>query len=262
VKSLQAYEKISAEAVENAYLLEKKIAEIEKVAAQIPGNAVPQELNAWIESEKAMTNKLKDDFRFQLGQQLKSMFEKDGLKIRGQYPLLRIGLFTLKLNFEFGEAILFYGPEVEKLKSKIPLQPQAVCDIVRQCEKDMKDEHFDAQKVSDDLYAAYQRCLRLFGKPAGEKVRITEVLKEYVFLIQPKRFNVDPSRGHYREYSRLKLSYMLYRLKLADIDARGLHLHVATFDSTIDKLRSLWIPDNEEGEGTHYEYISFESPHE
>jgi hypothetical protein len=75
VKSLQAYEKISAEAVENAYLLEKKIAEIEKVAAQIPGNAVPQELNAWIESEKAMTNKLKDDFRFQLGQQLKSMFE-------------------------------------------------------------------------------------------------------------------------------------------------------------------------------------------
>jgi hypothetical protein len=262
IQLLSAYEKARVQPVDNAYGLEKKIAEIEKIAAQISENAVSQELNAWIQSEKAMTIKHKDDFRFQFGQQLKSMFEKDGLKIRGQYPLLRIGLFTLKLNFEFGEATLFYGPEVEKLKSKIPLQPQAICDIVRQCEKDMKDEHFDGQKVSDDLYAAYQRCLRLFGKPAGEKVRITEVLKEYVFLIQPKQFNVDPSRGHYREYSRLKLSYMLYRLKLTDIDVHGMHLHVATFDSTIDKLRSLWIPDNEEGEGTHYEYISFETPHE
>ena len=262
VKSLQAYEKISTQAVENAYVLERKITEIEKTIALISANAVPHELNAWIQSEKAMISKLKDDFRFQLGQQLKSMFEKDGLKIRGQYPLLRIGLFTLKLNFEFGEAILFYGPEVEKLRSRIPLQPQAIGDVVRQYARDMRGERFDEKKVSGELYAAYERCLKLLAKPIGEKVRITEVLKEYVFLTQPKQFNVDPSKGHYREYSRLKLSYMLYRLKLADIDAHGMRLYVATFDSTVDKLRSFWIPDNEEGEGTHYEYISFELPQE
>lgn len=261
VKSLIAYESSAAQGVQNAYVLDKRIGEIEKVIAQIPENAMPHEVNVWLQAEKTRIDKLKDDFRFQLGQQLKTMFEKNGMKMRGQYPTLRIGLFTLKLNFEFGEAALFYGPEVEKLKSRIPLQPQAIYDAVRQYDQDMRGGIVDAQKLSDNLYAAYLRCLKLLEKPAGDKLRITDVLKEYVFLIQPKQFNVDPSRGHYREYSRLKLSYMLYRLKVAEIDTRGMRLHVATFDSTIDKLRSFWIPDNEEGEGTHYEYISFEPPH-
>jgi hypothetical protein len=256
------YDKVRMQPVNNAYLLEKRILEIERILSGLPGQRGIQKLSDWVENEKAKISKLKDDFRFQLGQQLKSMFEKDGMNIRGQYPILRVGFFTLKLNFEFGEAILFYGPEVEKLKSKIPLQPQAIYDAVRQYEQDMKGGSFEAQKLSDDLYAAYMRCLKFSENPPGEKLRITEVLKEYVFLIQPKQFNLDPSRGHYRGCSRLRLSYMLYRLKAADIDTHGMRFHVATFDSTVDKMRSFWIPDNEEGEGTHYEYISFESPHE
>ena len=256
---MAAYDKIKDHPVENAYLVEKRIFEIEKVLADIPDHQVPRNIDDWLQSEKSKISKFKDDFRFQLGQQLKSMFEKDGIAIRGQYPVLRIGLFTLKLNFEFGEAILFYGPEVEKLKSKISLQPQAIYDAVRQYDQDMRKGIDNEQRLLDDLYAAYLRCLKFTEKPTGEKVRITEVLKEYVFLIQPKQFNADPSRGNYREYSRLKLSFMLYRLKGADIDAKGMRFHVATFDATVDKLRSFWIPDNEEGEGTHYEYISFEA---
>jgi hypothetical protein len=262
VKLLQAYEKVRAQPIENAYVLEKKFAEIEKILALLSNVALRDTLNTWLQNERATISKLKDDFRFQFGQQIKGMFQKNGVKIRGQYPLLRIGLFTLKLNFEFGEATLFFGPEVEKLKSKIPLQPQVIHSTVQKYKRNMQDASFDANKAYDDLYAAYQRCLEVSGKPDGEKVRITEILKEYVFLKQPKQFMVDPSRGHFREYSRIKLSYMLYRMKTADVGARGMRFHVATFDATVDKLRSFWIPNNDEGEGTHYEYISFELPHE
>ena len=259
---MNAYEKVRAQPVENAYMLEKKFAEIEKILVLLPNIALRDTLNTWLQSERATISKLKDDFRFQLGQQIKDMFQKDGVKIRGQYPLLRIGLFTLKLNFEFGEAALFFGPEVEKLKSKIPLQPQVIHGTVQKYKRNMQDASFDANRAYDDLYAAYRRCLEVAGKPDGEKVRITEVLKEYVFLKQTKQFMIDPSRGHFREYSRVKLSYMLYRMKTADIGTRGMRFHVATFDATVDKLRSFWIPDNDEGDGTHYEYISFEPPHE
>jgi hypothetical protein len=258
MKLLNGYEKTRTQPVENAYLLEKKIAEIEKSAAALPDPQLHSALNTWLKAEREAIGKSKEDFRFQFGQQLKNMFQKDGIKIRGQYPRLRIGLFTLKLNFEFGEAILFFGPEVEKLKSKIPLEPQTIHTIVRQYDQSMRDDPFDPQKVFDELFVAYQRCMEFAGKPAGEKVRITDVLREYVFLKQPKQFVVDPSRRHFREYSRIKLSFMLYRLKTADVGARGIHFHVATFDSTVDKLRSFWIPDNDAGEGTHYEYISFE----
>jgi hypothetical protein len=261
-KLLDAYADIKEQPVDNAYLLEKRFGEIEKALDLLPASGLHDTLSTWLQSERAVVSKLKEDFRFQFGQQLKNMFEKNGIKVRGQYPLLRIGFFTLKLNFEFGEAILFFGPEVEKLKSKIPLQAQTIYNTAKQYEQSMKGESFDETKVFQDLYAAYRRCVKNSGSSTGEKVRISEVLREYVFLKQPKLFISDPSREHYREYPRIRVSYMLYRLKVADIGASRIRFHVATFDATVDKAKSLWIPDNEEGDGTHCEYLSIESPQE
>ena len=256
-KLLEAYEKIRADATNNAYLLEQKVEGVERAITALPDQDIRDVLDGWLQNEKVSLGKFKEDFRFRFGQQLGELFARDGIKIGGQYPLLRFGLFTLKLNFEFGEATLFFGPEVEKLRAKIPLQPQTIYETVRRYEKDIRGEHFEANKVMDDLIAAYKRCLLLSEKPYGDKVRITEVLKEYVFLKQPKQFAVDASKGHFHEYSRVKLSYLLYCLKQANIMERGMRFYVANFDATVDKVRSFWVPDNEEGEGTHYEYVSF-----
>jgi hypothetical protein len=83
-------------------------------------------------------------------------------------------------------------------------------------------------------------------------------LSEFVLLKQSKRFYVDPQKSHFREYSRAKLSYLLYLLKKSAVQEKDLKLYVATFDATVDKMHSIWIPENEEGEGTYYSHISFE----
>ncbi len=52
----------------------------------------------------------------------------------------------------------------------------------------------------------------------------------------------------------------LYRLKKSEVHAIENHivkLSVATFDATTEKKRSLWVPDNEQGDGTYYSYLSF-----
>jgi len=257
-KLLHAYEKANAQPVDNAYIIERRFIEIEKAVADFPDPGIRNVIDPWLKKEKSSIGKLKEDFRFRFGQQLKPLFEKDGVRIRGQYPLLRLGLFTLRLNFEFGEATLFFGPEVDKIKSKIPLQPKEIYDIVSRCRRDIEAEPFEIDKFYEDIHAAYLRCLRLAGKSSGDKILVTDLLKEYVFLKQPKQFMIDPSKSHFKEYSRIKLSYMFYRLKNADVGARGMRFHVATFDATVDKLHSFWIPDNDEGDGTHYEYVSFE----
>ena len=51
---------------------------------------------------------------------------------------------------------------------------------------------------------------------------------------------------------------MLYLLKKSNLLEKGIRLHVATFDATVDKIHSIWILENEDGEGTHYSQISFE----
>lgn len=259
---MNAYEKARAEPVNNAYVLEKKIAEIEKAVTALPDIEQTKTLQSWLHKQREEIEKLKEDLRFQFGQELTAVFVKEGKTLRGQYPVLRVGLYTLRVDFEFGEANLFFGPEVEKIKSKIPMQPQAIYHVIKKFDHDIKDGPFEPEKIYDDILAAYGRCLSIADKSFGDKVLITEVLKEYVFLKQPKKLMIDATKKNFREYSRMKLSYMLYRLKNTNVIEHGMRFHVATFDATTDKLQSLWIPDNEEGDGTYYEYLSFEKkPH-
>lgn len=258
---MDGYEKARAEPIVNAYLLERKIAEIDKATRALPEIEQTKAVQAWLHKQREEVGKLKEDLRFRFGQELTALLEKDGKSLRGQYPVLRIGLYTLRVDFEFGEASLFFGPEIEKIKSKIPLQPQIIHQTITECDKDMKGASFEPDKVYDDMLIAYRRCLSISNKSFGDKVLITEVLKEYVFLKQPKKLMIDATRKNFQEYSRMRLSYMLYRLKNTDAIERGMRFHVATFDATTDRLQSLWVPDNEEGDGTHYEYLSFEKKH-
>ncbi|UCD19163.1 MAG: hypothetical protein JSU64_07025 [candidate division WOR-3 bacterium] len=261
VKTLQEYEKMLDDRVENAYLLQKKMVEIEKILSASPAPDLKKSLAEWVENEKAATLKAAEDFRFQLGQQLKTMFAKDGIKLRGQYPVLRLGMFTLKISFEFGDAVLFFGPEVEKIRSKISLHPKTIYDTVKQYDSEMRTDPADLESVYQDLVRAYQRCLKTSDRSGGDKLLISEVLREYVFIRQPKQFGIDARRENFREYPRIKLSYMLFQLRDSRMAEQNMRLHVATFDATVDKSRSFWVPDNEDGDGTHYEYISFEEMH-
>lgn len=258
-RSLQEYDKMLGQPADNAYLLQKKLAEIEKVLPAMPDPDLKAALDAWLKDEKDAVDKARDDFRFHFGQRLKELFARDGIAVRGQYPVLRIGMYSLRLNFEFGTAALFFGPEVEKIESKRTLHPQAIYDLIRQYDREIRTGPDDLAGAYDDLARAYDRCLKVAGKAYGDKVLIPDVLKEYVFIRQPKQFGVDARRVNFREFPRIKLSYLLYQLRTTQAGERGMRLHVATFDATADKLSSFWVPDNETGDGTHCAYLSFET---
>lgn len=257
-KLMNAYDKTKENPVDNAYLLEKKIGEIERVITNLPEFELTASLKIWVQQEKKAIEKAKEDFRFKFGQELKKLLENDDKQMRGQYPLLRVGFYTLKLDFEFGNAILYFGQEVEKLKSKIPLQPETIFKTIKKYDDALRKVKFNPEEIFKDIYQAYKNRLTLMNKSFGEKLLLTEVLGEFVILKQSKNFFIDPKRENYKEYSRVTLSYLLYLLKESNLYQRGMRLHVATFDATVNKLHSLWIPDNDKGNGTYYSYISFE----
>jgi len=257
-KLLENYMTLKQSSTENAYLLEKKLAELSKNTDRLPDFDHKKSLIAWIDQEKNALAKAKDDFRFKFGQELKILLQSQNKSMRGQYPLLKIGLYTLKLDFEFGEAILYFGPEVEKLKSKIPLHPAKIFETIKKYDEELQITKFDPDEIFKALYQAYKNRLTLTNKALGEKLLITEVLSEFVILKQSKQFFIDPRKENFQEYPRPKLSYLLYLLKKTDLYQKGMRLHVATFDATTDKLRSFWIPENDNGDGSYYSYISFE----
>ncbi|MDH4211805.1 MAG: hypothetical protein OEV79_10215 [candidate division WOR-3 bacterium] len=258
LKAMREYMKLNERPVENAYILEKKMMTISSLVEDLSPSDIKGSLLAWLDSQRKEIEQGKDEIKFQFGNRLRELCKTGGIEVRGQYPLLRLGLHTLKLNFELGEATLYFGPEIEKIRTKIPVQAEVIYDMVIKHRRDISTDDAELDELARDIQLAYERCARRDGKVYGEKILIMDVLQEYVFMKQSKKFAVDARRQNFREYPREKMSFMLYQLRSYGNAARGMHLQVATFDATVDKAKALWVPEDEEGAGTHYEYITFE----
>lgn len=244
----------------NLYQLIEILNKIEKDAGSIQDSGLRDEVTKWVQEERRTCDQAKDDFRLQLGQQLSKRLAETGRKVSGQYPLLRIGLYSIKFDFEFGEAVLFFGPQIERLEAGVPLSADAICAKLTDFDEKLKSSALDENIFRHDLHQVYQRLLKIEGRSYGDKVAIMKFLNEYVFIKQSKKFYADPQQKNFKGFSRVILSYDLYRFRRTGTGAAdcGFHLHVATFDATVDKGSALWIPDNEDGEGTYYSYISMD----
>ncbi|MEO0080089.1 MAG: hypothetical protein ABIK44_05380 [candidate division WOR-3 bacterium] len=260
-RRMSAYQRLCSSPGNNAYHRGKALVEIEKAISALPEGTPKERLSAWFAQERSVVEELKEDFRFRFVKELMAALEGSGMSVKGQLPLLRVGLFTVRVDFDAGTANIFWGPEIERLKSGVRLEPASLARLLRT----WKESLDAAAKWSPDeflrrLHTAYQRFCSSNGLSEGTRVLLTDILAELVLLLQPPSFRANPSRERFVEYPRVRFSYDLYRLKRAGAFQVGpvrLRLHVANFDATVEKTRAIWVPDNEDGEGTHYSYISF-----
>jgi len=261
LKKIEGYQKFRGEPVANVHTLEGLLGDIKKLGEKLPESKLLAVLTNWIETEASEIAKFKDDFHFSFGRDLKELIAKQGTSLKGQLPILRCGLWTIKADFEIGSAVIFWGPEVEKVKAKVILNPQKIVRAIDDLDQDLKKRSIGGRELLELVFRAYQRILTINRVSAGEKILLVDLLGELVFLIQPSEFKNDPRRERFREYSRINFGYDLFLLRRQNLDLKvqeqSLRLTVATFDATLDKRRALWIPENEEGEGTYYSYVSF-----
>ncbi|MEO0135970.1 MAG: hypothetical protein ABIL40_05690 [candidate division WOR-3 bacterium] len=256
-KLIENYAQLKENSEVNAYLMEKGLREIQEIAVTLPDFTLKNQLGGWINEEKEKIEKAKEEFRFQLGEKIKRLFQNEGMVVHGQFPKLRVGFYTILLDFEFGEAKIFFGPEIERIKSKVPLEPETIYRTIKKFDGVLKKTKFEPNEFYQDLRRAYDNCLRLAKKAPGERIYLMEVLNQYVLLKQPAQFFVDPRKENFREFSRITLAYLLYLFKKSEPVREDVHLYIANLDATTDKKRAIWIPDNEKGEGTYYSYIAF-----
>lgn len=257
-KSLAGYDKLLGRAGTTPHDRERVLLKISGLVAGLPEFEGRGALQSWLEKEQAAVKSAKDEFRFDFGRQLKERFAPDGLAVRGQYPELRLGLYTLTVDFEFGECELWLGPKIAKIKGRLPLDPAAIHEAVMKSDAELRTGPFDAAAFDRDLRAAYRRCRQLSGKEPGAKLPLLDVLREFVYLQQGSRFLADPRREHYRGFSRAALALALYRFMRTDPPPAGVHFAVATFDATADPRHALWIPADDEGNGTHFSHVSID----
>ncbi len=260
LQRLAGYRKLLAEPVNNAYYREKELVVLANLITEFPEAEVRSILTKWLEEERMRVEKDKEEFRFGFGQRLATGLEQSNLRLRGQLPVLRVGMFSLRLDFAQGRGQLFWGPEVERLKVLSRLVPEELVKVLVQWTNSLKENSEEPERLLKGIINAYHKVCLVQGVTVGGRVALLDVLGELVLAMQPKAFRANPAQENFREYPRFRFSYDLYRLKtsgeLSKIEAK-FKLHVATFDATTDKTKALWVPDNEEGEGTYYSHVSF-----
>lgn len=185
-------------------------------------------------------------FGIELEQELNTL----GLKLTGQYPTLRAGMFTFTLNFQNNKVVIWYGNEHEKLADCNLL----VNEVKKKLEQILKDlgTKLDQEAFVIKLKKAYSRA----SDHQTKLVPIIHVLPELAFLLQRESYYQDPRKENYRSYSRVDFSYDLYRFGRYAL-AHGLQLTIAVKQYTQRRQDFLWIPNNERGEGAVYSHLQF-----
>ena len=259
-RRLVAYRSLLSDPVNNVHARAKVIAELSGAIQAFPDSEVRQRLADWCRDESVAIEQSRAEFRFEFGRQLVAGLEGSDMTVKGQLPLLRVGLFTVRADFDAGSATIFWGPEIEKLKSGLNLAPAELATTLRRWNERLRQKSVEPAKLAAKLHTAYRRLCGFAGLNEGNRVFLLDLLSELVLLMQPESFRLNPAQEKFVEYPRVRFSYDLFRLKQAGMFAVGdaqMKLHVANFDATTEKAKALWVPDNEEGDGTHYSYISF-----
>ncbi|MEO0084554.1 MAG: hypothetical protein ABIJ94_02365 [candidate division WOR-3 bacterium] len=242
------------------YQFEKHIDELKRILNEpmlieyLGTSKLSEELKAFVQQQTNEINKYKEEYHFQIGTKLKEQFQGFG-EIKGQLPILRVKFYTIVFDFNNGEASIWWGPEKELIR-KVALDLTTITQTIRSFDESLKKMW---QKI-DDFYntikLAYERNTKINNLPDGTKVNLLDILAECTMLIQNKNFKINPVKSHFTEYSRIQFSYDLYCLKTASNLMNKIQLSVATFAITEKKEKSIWVPDNETGDGTYYQTIA------
>lgn len=179
-----------------------------------------------------------------------------GINLSGQLPELKAGLFTIEIDMNSLKVNLWYGPKQENL-GKLPFSTEKIFNKIRDLKNNLGTK-LSEQQFIEKLHQAYYR---VSGTSSNQKAPIIKVMKELAFLIQDKKFDIDPTKDNYKSYSRMNFSYDLFliRNKFSKVSSCKLQprLIVATREHTKKRSNFLWIPDNENGSGTVYSDIQF-----
>ena len=209
-----------------------------------PAGAGDTDVQRWLQRYRSELAPAMATQQAHFGNALAGSLEPLGLKLKGQYPKLRAGLFTFELDFEKGRCRIWYGPEQESL-GETALDADKVLGAVREI-KFKLGSRLEPPELLDKIHQAYA-CVRL--ERPDEPVPLLALLPYLAVLVQNNKFRADPRKQSYREYTRADFSYDLYRLRDA---APVFRLITATCEQTQRRGDFLWIPSREDTEDGHY----------
>lgn len=178
------------------------------------------------------------DIKHQFGAEIEKELAKIGLDLKGHYPLLKTGVYTLNVDLDQTKVGIWYGPETEKLAScKLYAE-----DVARKLAE--LNEKITARRFDDEAF------FQILHDAAGDKDHIS--IPDLVTYLADHDVYGTKTKKTIRTF----LSYDLYRLSKRTVDDIEISLVTATRAYTQRKSDFLWIPP-----GMYISHIKFRKIH-
>lgn len=165
-------------------------------------------------------------------------------------------MYTLEVSFESFGVVIWYDPQQERIGT-CRLVPKEVTKKLKTIHNKITQRPFNDNLFLSKVYEAYRIATYRQNKKVGDMIPILDILFEYLFLTQDKKFRTNPTKNNFAEYGRIFFSYDLYRLKERRLGNKELSLITATRAYTRRRSDFLWIPSNEKGDGNYISHLRF-----
>lgn len=230
--------------------------DLEKAASDASLVAFEKELKDWITATRERIRGGQEEFKTWFSTELGRLLEEEyGLSMRGKFPVFIAAHFRIKLDLERDSVGICYGADEDPLE-ETKAEPKTVAQKINAQQRELEGNLLPDDAFLARFAEAYDRVVKLTALAPGEEAPILEVLREFVWGIQSKKFLADPRRENFRTYSRVNLSYQIHRLVNRRVGHRTFEL-IEADRAAPRKEANLWVPTGESGDGALYSAVAF-----
>ena len=253
LRIMNEIKKLDESRAANLRALKARTEKIITICAVLDDSTIVKEFSAEIDAYQQTLVQSEQSLVDEFGVRLEGLLQSRQVTLSGQYPNLRAGLFTIKMDVKNWQVTLWYGPEQERLE-KCPLDAVTVANRIS-AQLDTLGAQLAPKQYMEILSNVYKK-VRL-EPSSDETVPIIQLLPEMALALQDKAFLKDPNKENYIPYSRADFSFDLFKFKQCNQTDLPIlvQLTVAARAHTTDKSKYLWIPDDLKGNGSTYSHI-------
>ncbi|MCY7377519.1 MAG: hypothetical protein LH472_16295 [Pyrinomonadaceae bacterium] len=213
----------------NAFALYEASAALENTPTELD---LPKDAHKLFNELQTLADTHLSELEFTFVRDLREAFKAREIVLSGEPNALIADLFIIKPDIRRKQVEMTFSRQPVSSK-KIKLDVAQVVNSYERARREIGERKTDYDELIKEIYEAYERTLKLSGKPLGTRMSIVDCYRELVLVRQPPSFRKTPSKNSFKDYPKTHFAFDMLELRRQNkLNYNGLRLNLGT--STID----------------------------
>ncbi|MBI4746986.1 MAG: hypothetical protein HY774_00735 [Acidobacteria bacterium] len=223
-----------------AVALSESVAALEKPPQDVN---LPENYSELVAQVRVIADEKLSELEFTFARDLRTAFQEKGITLDGPPNALVADLFLIKPDMRKKRVDITFSRQPVTSKT-IKLNVDAVVSAYDRARKEIFERKTDYPQLLADLFAAYERLLKLNGEQVGARTGIVDLYTELIWVRQPAAFRKTPSNLTFLDYPKTHFIYDMLQLRQHNIlnhNEFRLNFGVSTIEVGSDSRKAMFL---------------------